>query len=343
MLRSMRHLDGFTIGATDGDVGMVPADTTKGRGGDTKMTTCCHHARHVLLNGLCALVLGAAGVATAAAAPFELPPLVEPPSAEHHVGKVIWVDLMTPDLAGAKAFYGGLFGWTFRDIHVGKTDYAVADLDGQPVGGLFQGAARPGQRRHPAWLTFIAVRDVDAAKQTALAHGGKVVFEPKTYPQRGRQAIFADPEGAFFAVLASTSGDPSDVLALPGDWIWSALLTPHPDRDAAFYQALFGYDAFDLASDDGLEHVILSSDGYARASVNALPGGSPHPHPRWLNFVRVVDVKAVAAKAVTLGGRVLVAPRVDGHGDMMAVVADPTGAAFGLMEWPETDSQKEPK
>ncbi len=302
-----------------------------------------HHARHVLPYGLCALLLCAGGVATAKPAPFELPPLQEPATTEHHVGKVIWVDLMTPDLAGAKQFYAGLFGWTFRDISAGKTQYAIAYLDGQPVGGLFQGAARPDQHRHPAWLTFIAVRDVDAAKQTALAQGAKVVFEPKTYPQRGRQAIFADPEGAFFAVLASTSGDPADVLASPGDWIWSALLTPDPDKDAAFYQAVFGYDAFDLQSDDKLEHVILSSDGYARASVNALPSDSPHHHPRWLNFVRVVDVKAAAAKAVALGGRVLAAPHVDGHGDMMAVVADPTGAAFGLMEWVDTDTQKEPK
>ena len=303
----------------------------------------CHHARHVLPYGLCALLLCAGGVATAKPAPFELPPLVQPASAEHHVGKVIWVDLMTPDLAGAKTFYGGLLGWTFRDIHAGKTDYAVAYLDGQPVGGLFQPAAQPDKQRHPAWLTFFAVRDVDAAKQTALAKGARVVVEPKTYPQRGRQAIFADPEGAFFAVLASTSGDPSDVLALPGDWIWSALLTPDPDKDAAFYQALFGYDAFDLPSEGGLEHVVLSSDDYARASVNALPSDSPHLHPRWLNFVRVVDADAAAAKAVALGGRVLVAPHVDRHGEKIAVVADPTGAAFGLMEWSDTDSQKEPR
>ncbi len=303
----------------------------------------CHGARHLLSCGLCALALCATGIATAKAAPFELPPLVEPATAEHHVGKVIWVDLMTPDLAGAKQFYSGLFGWAFRDIHVGKTDYAVAYLDGQPVGGVFQRHLSPGKQRHPAWLTFFAVRDVDAAERTALAHGARVVFGPKSYPERGRQAVFADPQGAFFAVLASTSGDPSDVLALPGDWIWSALLTPDPDKDAAFYQTLFGYDAFDLASDDGLDHVILSSDDYARASVNALPADATRPHPRWLNFVRVVDTDGAAAKVVALGGRVLVAPYIDRHGDKIAVVADPAGAVFGLMEWSDTDSQKEPR
>jgi len=277
------------------------------------------------------------------AAPLELPPLVQPANAEHHVGKVIWVDLVTPDLASAKRFYSGLFGWTFRDIHGGETDYAVAFLDGQPVGGLLHRLVPPGEHRQPAWLAFIAVRDVDAAKRTALAHGAKVVVEPRSYPQRGRQAVFADPEGAVFAVLASSSGDPPDFLAAPGEWIWSSLLAQDPDTDAAFYQALFGYDVFDLPSDDGLEHVILSTDDYARASVNALPSDSSRRHPHWLNFVRVVDAVGVAAKAVALGGRVLVEPHVDRHGGNVAVVADPAGAPFGLMEWSETDTKKESK
>jgi predicted enzyme related to lactoylglutathione lyase len=273
----------------------------------------------------------------------ELPPLVEPPNAEHHVGKVIWADLTTPDLAVAKRFYSGLFGWTFRDIHFGKADYAVASLNGRPVGGFVQRLVPSGEQRRPAWLGFIAVRDVDAAKRTAVEHGAKVVFEPKTYAQRGRQAVFTDPEGAVFAVLASSSGDPGDFLAMPGEWIWSSLHAQDPDKDAAFYQTLFGYDVFDLQSDDGLDHVILSTDDYARASVNAFPRDSARRHSHWLNFVRVVDAAEVAAKAVALGGRVLVEPHVDRHGGKVAVVADPAGALFGLMEWTDTDSKKEPK
>jgi predicted enzyme related to lactoylglutathione lyase len=279
----------------------------------------------------------------AAAQKFDLPPLVEPGNAEHHVGKVIWLDLVTPNLASAKQFYSGLFGWTFRDINVGRTDYAVAYLDGRPVGGLLHRPEPTGEQRRPAWLAFVAVRDVDVARRTALEHGGKVVSEPKSYPHRGRQAILADPEGAVFAVLASSSGDPGDFLVAPGEWIWSSLLAEDPDKSAAFYQALFGYDVFDVPSDDGLDHVILSTDDYARASVNALPSHSSRRHPHWLNFVRVVDAVDAAARVVALGGRVLVEPHVDRHGGKLAIVADPTGAPFGLMEWSDTDSRREPK
>jgi predicted enzyme related to lactoylglutathione lyase len=277
------------------------------------------------------------------AASFELPPLNSPASPDHHVGKVVWADLVTPDLGAAERFYGGLFGWTFQTIHTGKSDYAVALANGRPVGGVFQKTIPAGEHRQSAWLTFIAVRDVDSAKRAALAHGAKVVSDSRNYPSRGRQAVLSDPEGAVFAILASSSGDVPDFLAASGEWIWSSLLARNPDAEAAFYQQVFAYDVFDLASDDGLEHVILSSDDFARASVNAMPGDPARRHAHWLNFIRVDNTVDMVAKVTASGGRVLVETHVDRHGGQVAVVADPAGAPFGLMEWTDRDSNVEPK
>ena len=298
-----------------------------------------NQARHLFRLGLLAALLGVAG-AVPAASPLLLPAIVEPASQEHHVGKVIFVELVTPDLAAAKQFYAGLFGWTFRDIQAGKSEYAEASLDGRPVGGLIHRDVPAGEHRQPAWLSFIAVRDVDAAKMIALQGGATVLFEPHSIPDRGREAVLADPQGAIFAVLASTSGDPPDVLAAPGEWIWSSLITKDPDTDAAFYQTLFDYEVFDLPSDDGAHHLTLASDNYARASANSLPANKPNIHPHWLNFVRVEDAVKMTAKAVALGGRVLVEPRLDRHGGKVAVIADPLGAPFGLLEWPDTESKE---
>jgi predicted enzyme related to lactoylglutathione lyase len=132
-------------------------------------------------------------------------------------------------------------------------------------------------------------------------------------------------------------------LAAPGAWIWSALLTTDPDTDAAFYQALFGYDVFDLPGNSEAQHLILASGDYARASVNPLPPNKSALHPLWLNYLRVENTAASAAKVTALGGRVLVQPQIDRHGGQIAVVADPAGAVFGLMEWPDqapTDGAK---
>ncbi len=287
---------------------------------------------------LTSLAPSALPAGAAHAAGILLPPLVQPASSEHHTGKVIWVDLVTPDLAAAKRFYGGLFGWTFNDIHAGKSDYAVALLDGEPVGGLLQRAVSSGEHRQPAWLTFISVPDVAAAQRVIVAHGGQVLAAPHSYPDRGRQAVFADPQGAVFAVLQSSSGDPPDELATAGQWIWSSLITRDVDQDAAFYQDVFGYEVFDHSGDAAATHLVLSSDDYARASLNPIPADATRRHPHWLNFVRVASASETAAKVTALGGHVLVAPFMDRLGGQVAVVADPAGAPFGLLEWTEGES-----
>jgi predicted enzyme related to lactoylglutathione lyase len=255
---------------------------------------------------------------------------------EHHSGKRVWAELVTPDLAAAKSFYGGLFGWTFKDYSFPGGDYAVAFVDGRPIAGLLQHGGAVATTRQPAWLTFLAVSDVDAAVRTALEHGAKLVYAPRSFPDRGRQAVLTDPEGAIFAVLASSSGDPPDFLPDVGEWVWSSLLALDPGADAAFYQTLLGYEVYAQPAEDGLEHLLLASDDSARASVNTLPAGFTRRHPHWLNFVRVADPAALTVQAVRLGGRVLVDPHADRHGGMVAVVADPAGAAVGLMEWSET-------
>jgi predicted enzyme related to lactoylglutathione lyase len=197
-----------------------------------------------------------------------------------------------------------------------------------------------GEQRQPTWLSFIAASNVDAVEKTAMQNGAKILREPHDVPGRGRQAVLADPQGAVFAVLASTTGDTPDLLADPGEWIWSSLITADPDTDAAFYQKLFDYEVYETPAPDGAEHLTLATEDYARASANPLPANKPDVHPHWLNYVRVDDTAAATAKVVALGGRVLVPPRVDRHGGKVAVVADPWGAPFGLLEWPETESKE---
>jgi predicted enzyme related to lactoylglutathione lyase len=296
---------------------------------------------------LCAWLGGVVLIAHAAAAPLDLPPLSDTASPEHHIGKVVWRELVTPDLRGAQDFYGALFGWSFRAVPTGTPPigigepggYAIALLDGQPVAAILHRRAPSSDPVQPAWLNFFAVGDVDAARHEAVQRGAKVLADPRSYGRRGRQAILADPQGAVFAIVASRSGDGPDDLANPGDWIWTSLLVHDADKDAAFYQDLFGYEVFDLPSPDGREHVVLASDNLARASVNSMPDDAARRHPHWLGFVRVLDVAAAAARTLELGGHVLVPPHPDRHGGQVAVIVDPQGALLGLMDWNESNAQ----
>jgi predicted enzyme related to lactoylglutathione lyase len=286
-------------------------------------------ARKLRSTAALGLSLAFAG-ATLPAAAADLPPLNIPASTEHHTGKRIYAELVTPDITAAKQFYGKLFGWTFEDFMERDLIFTQASLNGQVIGGIYQKPLPPG--RHPGWISFIATQDAAAATTLATQNGAKILLSPRNFANLGQEAILADPQGAVFALLHSNSGDPPDILVPAGDWIWSSLITTDPTTDAAFYKAIFGYQIYTLPEP---QHLILASDNFARASINPIPAAWAGAKPRWLNYIRVDDATATDAQVEALGGRVIQQPHMDRHGGKISVVADPAGALFGLMEWPQ--------
>ena len=270
----------------------------------------------------------AASIVPAQAASAGLPPLVSPASPTRLPGKMVFAGLATPDLVAAERFYADLFGWQFQNAYVRRHLFGEASINGRAVAAIVQKPMKQGQL--PAWRSFLSTEDVEKSAQVAVLHGASMLLEPHEIANLGRDALLADPQGAVFGMLTSSSGDPADTLAAPGEWIWSSLITNDPQTDAAFYKAVFGYDLFDLPGPQDSKHVILASQTYERASVNPIPAKHPALHPRWISYVRVLDVAATVAKATTLGAHVVVPPRED-RGGTIALVADPAGALFGLL------------
>lgn len=258
-----------------------------------------------------------------------LPALTKEAAAPRLPGKFVWADLVTDNVAAARSFYGGMFGWTFRS----HGDYLLASNGGHPLAGMIQ-RQRPANRPNatPRWFGYLSVADVDRAQHAVTEAGGRVVMAPKEFPARGRQAVFADPEGALFGVIHSTSGDPADSYAATGDWVWVQLLSRDAQRAAGFYRAVGDYRVHRNAAENRSSDYILSSAGVARATVRKIPSGKSAARPTWLPFVRVAHLDKSVAKASRLGGKVLVSPRPDLLNGKVAVIADPTGAAVGLLE-----------
>lgn len=245
-------------------------------------------------------------------------------------GKIVTATLATPSLAKAKAFYGKLLGWKFSDIRHVHTPRAAAMKDGRLVALLIEHPA-PSDGDSPVWLPVISVNDAHLTAEQSTMIGGKILFKDRTFPGFGAEAILEDPQGGDFAVLRSESGDPADSVVPEGVWNWSALLTPDPRAAAEFYGRLMGYQIETLDT----HHYIVSAAGLPRASLNALPPRLPgQAAARWVRFINVLDVDARLDLARSLGGRVVVPAHDDRDGVRMAVVADPSGAVFGLMAWP---------
>ena len=309
--------------------------------GRARTTRTSHRVRRIFMVGLGAAVAGGLSTTLVRAAPTTDLPALGPVSSEHHAGKMVFAELVTPDLVTAEQFYTDLFRWSFQNAYVGKTLFGQASFNGRVVAAIVQKKLPEGRR--PIWLSFMATGDVDKAADLAVEHGAQVLMKPHQIANIGRDALLTDPQGAVFGMLASSSGDSPDVLAQPGEWIWSSLVTPDPETDAAFYKALFGYDELSMPDPQDAKHLILTSENYARASVNPMPADHPVSRARWISYVRVQDVAATTAKVTALGGRIVLAPRVDRQGSPIALVADPSGALFGLMQWPEDAAEGDAK
>ncbi len=287
-----------------------------------------------------AAAIGWSGMARAQTA-ASLPGLVATPGTMRLTGKMVFAALVTPDLISAERFYSSLFGWRFTNAYLGQTLYGQASFAGRSVAAIVQRPMQPAQR--PAWRTFLSTGALDTSVATAVAHGASVLVAPHELANIGRDALLVDPQGAVFGMLTSISGDPPDVAFRPGEWIWSSLVTTDPSADAAFYRAVLGYDVFPPADPQQSGHLILASGSYARASVNPLPTTHTVSRPRWISYVRVADIAAAASNATRLGGTVVVAPHEDSQGGTIALVADPRGALFGLLQWSDDGDAGEAK
>lgn len=263
------------------------------------------------------------------AATVELPPLTSSGS-PRVPGKFVWADMVTDNAASARAFYSGLFGWEFRDLG----GYHLALSDGRPLCGLLEKPKpidQPDAR--PRWMGFISVTDVGKVQKATIQAGGKVLVPSTAIPQRGVQAILADPEGAVFGVIRSRSGDPADFLAEPGEWIWAQLLSRDARQASDFYRAVAGYEVVVNTEANRASDFVLTSKGFARATVRNLPDNRSQLRPNWLFFVRVKSIAESVAKAQELGGKVLLEPKAELLNGRVAMIADSTGAAIGLLEW----------
>ena len=274
-----------------------------------------------LLVAAMALTL-AAGIAACVSRLPTVPPLGE--SGAELPGKVVWHDLVTPDLARSRAFYGDLFGWSFESVSNG---YTLVRNHGQLVAGM---ASLDDKSRASHWLPLVSVPDVDRAVQLTTERGGRSILAPFELPSRGRVALVADPQGAAFGVVRSSGGDPADRKPTVGEWIWHEVWTDDVAASGRFYAELAGYTPKQREVFGTLYTYLVQGD-HPRVGLVRKP--DPEIGNTWVTYLRVADVASTAARAEALGGTLLMEPRADVRNGTAAIVADPDGAGFIIQEW----------
>ena len=112
-------------------------------------------------------------------------------------GHFHWNELLTKDVELSKKFYGDTIGWTFAPMPMdGGATYWLAIKDNIPVAGLFPTNRTEFEGVPQAWMSYLAVDDVDARVEKALAAGAKLMRPIFDVPDVGRIAILTEPGGA---------------------------------------------------------------------------------------------------------------------------------------------------
>ncbi|MFJ3160421.1 VOC family protein [Streptomyces kanasensis] len=251
-------------------------------------------------------------------------------------GSPVWIDLGTPDLDGARAFYRELFGWDFASAGPEAGGYGMFTASGGTVAGAM--TVPPPHEGGSAWTLYFRAPDADAAATAVRAGGGSVALDPMDVLDLGRMALFTDPTGAGFGVWQPRALQGLDVVGEPNALTWTELYTPDPVTDLSFYDQVFGMEAH--TAHPGSAYTLLQPPGGGPdAPADAFGGvvplaGDPAEGadgPCWTPYFEVGDLDAAVALAERLGGTVRRGPGALAGLGRSALLTDPYGARFAVL------------
>ncbi|MEM8603683.1 MAG: VOC family protein [Cyanobacteria bacterium P01_H01_bin.121] len=249
-------------------------------------------------------------------------------------GTFCWVDLATTDTAGAKAFYGDLFGWSITDVPAGEAGtYTMLGKNGKNVCALYQ--MLPAQQQQgvpPHWLSYVSVADVDASATKATALGATVLQSPCDVMDSGRMSLLQDPTGAIFALWQPQAHIGADLANEPATLCWNELQTNDIAKASQFYAELFGWTTTTSTNAMGGNYTeFLNGDRSMGGMLEIQPEWGEVP-PNWVVYFAVENCDATLERVQALGGKIEMQPIELPDVGRFAIVQDPQGAFFTVIQ-----------
>ncbi|MEP6884601.1 MAG: VOC family protein [Gammaproteobacteria bacterium] len=243
----------------------------------------------------------------------------------------VWYELMTIDVAAAKAFYAGVVGWNTQDVPMPGMTYTLLLAGGAQIGGLM---ALPKEARDagmtPTWAGYIGVGDADEAAAKAQRLGGAILGPPVDISGVGRFATVTDPQGALFNLFRPAVGGVRVVSSEPGHVGWHELHTRDWAKAFEFYADMFGWlkgEALDMGPLGTYQ--IFKIGGLAMGGMFNSPGAQATQF--WLYYFNVEDIDAASRRVTDGGGKIAHGPNQVPGGNWILQAVDPQGAAFALL------------
>jgi predicted enzyme related to lactoylglutathione lyase len=154
-------------------------------------------------------------------------------------------------------------------------------------------------------------------------------------------AIFVAGCATFTPDLPSITDNPTNARHT-GKIVWHDLLTNTPEESRKFYSELFGWEfespGIDLGFGDESSYMLIRHKGVligGMVDTNAL--NKKDNVSQWVTMMSVEDIQSSVTEVAVAGGKVLTPPTELKSRGMLAIVEDPTGAIFALIQTKDGD------
>jgi uncharacterized protein len=242
----------------------------------------------------------------------------------------VWYELLSTDVAAAKAFYGKVVGWDTQDVPMLGVTYSLIFAGTTQVGGLMAMPKNPlDASMKPFWIGYVEVDDCDAAASTLLRLGGTVHRPPTDIPNVGRYAVIADPQGAMFNIFKPLQSGQRSISNASGQVGWHELHTKDWQNAFNFYSEMFGWQKGE-SMDMGLmgTYQLFTIDGIASGGMFDSPNVTAAPY--WLVYFNVPEIDSAVRRISDAGGKIMMGPHQVPGGNWIVGAADPQGGLFAL-------------
>ena len=253
-------------------------------------------------------------------------------------GTPCWVDLATTDLAGARAYYAGLFGWEYVDEEMGEMDigvYSMAMLDGSAAAAIYESG--PGQIRPDGaakWNVYVSVDDVDAVVERVAVNGGAVLAGSRDVDRAGRVAVIADPTGCVTTLWEPGEFSGCGVTSEAGAFAWLEHLSTDRAASVRFFEEVFGVETATAGEDHPVPYSSLLVEGKGVGGIMQMPDRMIEEgvSSEWYVYFQVGSFNESTAYVKRRGGQLMAEPEhIAGFGRMV-VARDPQGADFCILQ-----------
>ncbi len=235
-----------------------------------------------------------------------------------------FAELNTHDVDQARRFYAGIFGWTTAPL-AGDGAYLMFQSEGRDVAGLRHGK---GATR---WIPYLSVQDADGTTMRARELRASVIAPPFEMDGVARKAVIHDPAGGVVGLWEARGHAGAAVLDAPASMWWAELLTRDFQGAKNFYSALLGWKPIDTLK-YGIRYSVFKLGEEAVAGLLPIGADWGPVSPYWQILFAVEQCDATVEKARAAGGSLVFGPNDIPNSGRAAVITDPAGAIFVVMQ-----------